>query len=608
MSKRMACGLALLSVLSTGACGAASLYSSGPYPASQSPAEGLQYHLGRDVLTVQAQVIQRREWTRDKASGECVAGDAKRIRTVWDVAAVAVPDRRHTYRLGVVPKRTAGQNVKLSVSEQGLLTALNYSSHDRTAEIIANVAQGVAGVAGTFVGIPFALPTKDVNYATPPRRADLEPDTANDVNCFREGESEVAMNLQAEVQSARNNRNAVRAARDRIATRIANATSSAQVRQFAAQDSLLERREALLEGRVTTATAAFVTAMRAFAVSKGVKEDTVRVWEAFDLSDLKDRIEGETNSEVLRELGVATATVTRPAPTGRDEKDSSHGPSLVGDIALAAGNDARATGSAGNRRQQFFKTTGLTLTVAEMPPGDTDGPEAHDDKGSIGCRSTRRAAACTKIHFRQPIPREIRIYHSDGDSANSRVVLKDMRRIAMISSDDRVQFVAFTSKEFGEGKVNLAFGPRGNLVGLEQESNAALASATGTLANALTNAREEFLKGVGAVQTTQGSIIGMQNDGRAARIQELKDRKAILDAQLSLDGSAASRTLVAEKQSVDAQLALLQSQQALTSATAGGANAGELSTLRAELDRLKVELELVQKRLELEKLKNGGNP
>jgi hypothetical protein len=197
--------------------------------------------------------------------------------------------------------------------------------------------------------------------------------------------------------------------------------------------------------------------------------------------------------------------------------------------------------------------------------------------------------------------REVRIYKVETDDTTAAVRLQDVRRVALVSSADPEIHVAFRSTALGEGKVNLLFGSRGNLVGVEQSTNAALAEATSTLAGALSGARQEFLASLQGVQSAQSTVATIQDNARNARILELQDRKAIIDAQVAYEGADASRDLLAEKQRIDAQVALLLAQQSLVTATSNAAGSADLATMRAELERIKVELELIQRRLELEK-------
>jgi hypothetical protein len=187
------------------------------------------------------------------------------------------------------------------------------------------------------------------------------------------------------------------------------------------------------------------------------------------------------------------------------------------------------------------------------------------------------------------------------DDQKSPLKWRESKTVNLVSSTDPVLNIAFRSNQLGQASTGLTFGRRGSVTGIEQSSNAALAGATSTIATALTTARQEFVAGLQTVQTTQTSLEAMRQANRTAQIKELQDQKVLIDAEVALQGASASRDLIAQKQAIDAQLALAQSQQALELSSLRSETSAEVSALRVEIERLQVQIELLKKQMELEK-------
>jgi hypothetical protein len=135
----------LLLAASIAACAhPGTLDTSGPFDIAHTPDEGLRYFVTRDLLTVDAKVLQFHEVVRDR--GICVPHDS--LSTSWTLTVTTVPDRRQAYRLGIRPSGSVDQTLGVKVSETGVLTSLNYAGTDQRASIVTTIAKGVAGVLG----------------------------------------------------------------------------------------------------------------------------------------------------------------------------------------------------------------------------------------------------------------------------------------------------------------------------------------------------------------------------------------------------------------------------------------------------------------------------
>lgn len=566
--------LLLLTLVFLGsACGSAGLRTGGPYPQGSAPDEGLRYYVARNVITVDARVISQKggyfKWVPAGEGQPCTLASLPPVwrRTVYELATPLAPDRRHPFRLGIVPSRTVEQTLKVTITDDGLLTSLNYGAQDRSAEIAGSILRGVAGVAGTFLGVSnfgSVVPGLKGNKVLMVNGRRMVPTLHLPLteHCYVNSGDTRAAELAQDLFLLQQQIKQAEAEHENVLARAAQARSLGEVRRLRGQDSLLTRREALLRERFAAVRAALSVAATAHAADKkvGVREDTVRIQRTFDLPDLPSKLGGTT-------LATALNSVTS------------------------------------KEAQDFFQQTNLLVVLVEPREstqnlGQVGNPQSQ--LSSLACRDEAEEK-CARIRYRQPILREIRVFAPSGSDTHSPLELQELRTLPLISSGDPVLNVAVNAKTLGEGKATLVFGRYSNIISLEQASNAGLAKATSTLADALSGARQEFLNGLQAAQTTQTTVTSMRANARAERIKELSDQKALIDAQVALEGANANRDLLKQKQEVDAQLALLEAQQDLETTQRSGAAAGELADLRSEVQRLQLELELVRQQLELEK-------
>ncbi|MBA2565936.1 MAG: hypothetical protein H0V09_11025 [Gemmatimonadetes bacterium] len=553
--------------------------------------EGLRYYVARDLLEVDARVTKRRQvvW---KAEGDqdCKphALDPRWLQTRWNVSVSTVADRNRVYRLALDPSSSAAQSLRVTVSESGLLSAFNYSAEDKRGEIIVSVLRGVAGIAGTVVGLAPTLGEPDITAdaqrdSTAPSMADSQ--AVDPGECFRRSSRQAAALLEAhgvletEIKDTQ-------AARARILAEAESpGLSSPALRRLRDRDDMLQRRVAVLTGRLEVVRAEIASGMATHAAQHGVgvTDSVVQVVTTLDLAEVPP-----------------DSLLLRATPLTFDAARA---------ILVRANRTAAVT---------LLDRAKLLLVLGHLPPSATARPAPDSRDGSLGCREVEDEADCVRIRFRESIPRVLKVFVPDSASATdaappprgpSNAILRqrETRTIPLMSSADPILNVAFPAKALGKRLVNLTFGNRGNLVGVEQTSDAPNAALASTLAASVGSARQEFLAGLQGVQTAQAGVLAIQNAERGAKIKQLLDRKALLDARLVLEGAEANRDLLAEKQILDAQLQLLQSQQDLATAQETSATSGELATLRGELERLRLELELVQKQLAIEKARRELN-
>ena len=536
----------LLGGLGAFGCGGSRvLRTGGPYPEDAAPSEGVRYYAARDIVVIDTRLIksQSAKWGQVSKGEVCTADPVITDSSVtYDLATQAVPDPKQSFRLGIMPQGRAKQTVNVSVSESGLLTGVNYTVEDKTGQIITNVLKGVAGIAGAVAGI-----------------ADLREGKFDPPNAYCYELSDKGKPVRAELNRLNAQLERLLTARLDLLERSQSAKTSAELATFRGKDSLLSKAVAIVSDQV---------------------RDVRGVYDA----GLKD---------FLSSAKITPKVDTQPAR--RFSFDVTQLP------ALSAEQIAKPhTWLPQDTRMEMFRASRLVLAVENPPAAAAGADEGTGDKtsGSLSCKMPADSLRCARIHFRLPRQRFLTVY-ALGKGSTPSLEARERRLTALISSADAVLNVALEGKTFGASGFKLGFGPRGNLTTLEQTSEAAAATGSAAFVDAIAQSRTEFQAGLKAVADAQGSIIGIQQAARTARIKEIADQKSLLDSQITLEGARTSKDLVLQKQQLDAELAVLIAQQTIATKSATLDN----SSIQAELDALKLQIELLKAQLELEKAK-----
>ena len=629
----------------SGACTSRTLLrTTGPLPADSQGA-GLRYFVARDVVSVDAVVTNRQtrdwakiEWTpeldfpriddivpnrtkpnekpmrdreakrnqrvnRDQGvkpdridddawrdpmvpdSAVCKAapkGITRWQQTTATVSTTAVPDRTHVYELGVEDSHWAAQTLKISVTDEGLLTAINQSQRDQRAEVTGNVLRMVASVAGVALGLDqLGRPFRGIEAVSPVHAIQPTESTgkiplahlplwrSRGERCFEATKPLAATRLFEDRETLEAGLPEAKSQRERRLADADTAKSLSVLQRVRVRDELLDRRVQLLDARLTAVRtlidAGVKATMQKLHVGSTDVVDTVRV--VLDVGDIPAEAYGRMT------YAAALTSLNRSELALR----------LLKDARLLVTVEELAGTSANNDK---------TNTAAFLPKECNAKPAAGD---------ASERDKCLRIFHRVPVFRALRLYTPSSSDSTAGFQIRESRAVSLASSKDAVSQVALSTKTMGERSLALTFGRRGTITGFEQTSSAGLATATSTLATAITGAQEQFVNGLKTVQTAQATTDAIRAESRAARLKELTDQKAVVDAQLALDGTTATKDLLAQKQQLDAQIALLNAQQTLETAKQGGTVSTDVATMRAELQRLQAELDLLKKQTELEK-------
>ena len=246
----------------------------------------------------------------------------------------------------------------------------------------------------------------------------------------------------------------------------------------------------------------------------------------------------------------------------------------------------------------LYQRARLAIVISDAPPSAANVSVDTGDTspGSLSCTN---ASSCARLQYRIPRLRQVTVY----SASDNKYVPVERTLVLLASSADPILNVGVDVERLGSGSVKLAFGRYGNLVSMEQVSEASAVAAGAAFVKAIADSRTEFQAGLQAVANAQTSVLALQQAARTARIKELQDQKGLLDSEIALQGAQASRELLQQKQQLDTELALLTSQKALAAASAPPAAPAAIDPVQAEINALRLQLDLLRAQIEIEKAK-----
>lgn len=557
------------------------MVTTGVLPLTDSPPSGgITYFAGRDLLNVQLRVVRQREiawqeiqWRGGAPGQPCVAGApvTRWVRTAWDVSATGAADPTKAFALGLEPSGSLKQTFEAARAETGLLTSLHYNAENQLGDVVANSLKLVAGIAGTVVGLPSARDAVlTPKWLDVPATSGLTPVRVRPTNAYCYAAStdpdgkrhyEAVRALVAELETA----HAERAANLRKATAASTPAAHADIN---AKDALHERRIAALSSRLEAAQSVLTAGADAYARRQRVAatETTDTIAFELDLTELPTTLSAPDYSGLRQRLSsdASRAEVLRMLEQGK---------------------------------------VAITVADAQLPPTAAGNPTNGNRIRYVGCDSSAVEPDCARIYFRSPRRRVVTVYVAESEKEDALLIRRSQQSFLLASSADPVEHVAFRTTRFAGASMKLTFGRVGNVASISQTSTAGAAAASAAFANALSGARTEFQASLEAVAKAQSTQLGMQQAARTARLKELTDAQAILEADLALQGAAATQALILQKKQVDAELALLRGQLALDVELANAETSTEVALLRTQVQLLTTQLELLKAQLELGKMR-----
>ena len=565
--------IVLMLLVALSACGGgASLLRSSPPVSEPTAHAGLRYYMPRDLLRVEVTAtytLSTDFLVSELFDSACSTAPSKRtLKSVTtEVAQSTVADRRTAFFLTTESSWRAAQKLKLGLSNEGLLSSLNYSVEDKRAEIAGNVLRSVAGIAGAALGAPqlLAVPSGEKAAArlVPPPRTRGE-------RCARLKDQAGMDSLLVDRSSLERDLRVAQQERQKSFA-ISARVGVTQAKALQLHDALQSKRLDITEKRLATVRETISASVNKAQSDAGVgsRDTVVKVDALVDLSSIPD--DGVISGKLANLATVISALSGYP--------------------------DLRRVAEAGR----------VVITLSSVPGGQNSNlPQSQRTWSSGDCPDTNSSDKCVHIYTRLAQPSVLRVYAPTGGAVTDGFAMRESKLLSTVSSIDPIIDVPIATSTLGQSDIALAFGRPGTLTGFEQNSTAGLASASATIATALTAARTEFVAGLKDAQTTQTTRDAMYAEGRAQQLKALQDQKARFDAEIALQSTTASRDLILQKQQIDAQIALLNSQQAYSTAQQTNSVSGDLADLKAQILRLQAQIDLLKVQAELAKAKKDA--
>ncbi len=595
-----------LTTLLASLCGCGpTLRTTGPIPAGQPQPPGLRYHLAKDVIAVSGTTT----WSYDNAvkmtgGSETEEVDfrlkatTKYVSTTIQPSVVTVADPSSYHILNVEPRGFKDQTLTIAIGDSGLLTSVNYTTTDKTGETVTNVGKAIASVAGAFFGFrgaettnlsgTFAQlvakdldlygpnPSEEMKVALKKRFVALPGEiaylvTSGDRTLRRLWFTVARTEIEIQFQSAA------------INARLLDAATEQDPDKVKRLQSEIDYRSKLI-GRLAESLTADRAVLNTL-LEKGRSEEKLGV------------------QEITRPVEQVIEVVN--CPSFEQIEDCQE----VSEILKALDNFPQM--------KSLFKEARVVVTVdrvdstafvADSEPDRT--PPATDTTPESAMESKT-----ARIYYRALYPAIIRVLGlrvlpvtGEGGvvELKERVVVLTKSSVQIVDTSSPPSFVEFNPKAFSNQSVSLGFNAKGQLTSASQGATSSLAGAAAAAANTVTGVRDEFASSLVKAKdiiTTKQQIDLSDLD---FKINELTKRKAIIDQRLALAGATANYEIMLEKQQLDQQLLLLQTQHNLVKAQQLGESTLEQERLKADVATLTQQLALLRAQQNLEKTQQLG--
>lgn len=572
------------SIASLFGCGPG-LVGSGPYDKSNGAnVSGARYHLAKDLVVIDATISN--SVSRSIADDLSVKAQVAKPESVeWAVNLKTVADPSEFYVLDLKPSGSKDQTLAIQIGESGLLTSINYTTVDKTGEIITNVAKSVASVAGAFVGFRAIAPAAvdDVFALTPlasdPRKAEarklfglLTNEALYFIKTTAAGKDLITEQILAQLD-VRETKEKLDLALRAVLAAADEASAKEPIRKVGVWRDLLKA----AEDKGSLKTAAFAAAMDTFLASEHLGKVTKIVKQSWSL-ELSQLPTSDLLKDKVTPSAVSQALVNFPRAKEVFEQSG---------VVVAYDTDAIVPGPA-----PAVPPAAPAPAVPAPAPAPVPAPVTTTDESKGPARIYYRDAhaAHLSIFATASIP------ESTLQAFTTQVRLAEERVLPVIDPRVPASSVAFEAKAFSNQNLQLTFTAQGRLTGVTQGATASLAGAASALANTVSAARDEFAATLTKAKEVQSTIQTIEANRLQARLDDLTKRKQIVDAKVALDASNANSEAKLEKLHLDQQIELATQQLAIAKLQ------GQQTQLNAAIpgvEQLKLEVELIKQRIEV---------
>jgi hypothetical protein len=606
-------------------CSGTRIVSGGPFAGVvQTPEGTVRYSLAKTVVVIEAAVTNGASgWVTFDGDEFHVDTRLARKHAQAAVSFQAVVDEDQFFTLRMEHGDSSDDAMSVEVAPNGLLRSVGFSSSSQIGQTIRNVttiaASVVAGIAAATLsadprkkaaalvceqlaaeaGTPGRCPASQPPATAPtPPKATTRPGTkAADTGpapgagtgtadtpaapCDRRVETSLAdlsmANLYFLARSAKHRR---------LWTTVRDAESLFQERSC---------RRAELERSAERATGKGLEEVRARVASQRDLEAAARMdlyLASEELDAAVRHFQLETGIDAPHRTEVVRMTLDLDEIPPPDMLRRAALPEPPARSAGMTDADVRAALKSFPRMLELYERTGIALTLTPPPYAVRGGTVWSQDSPGV---------AETRIYYRPSYTAVLTTY------ATSRTIdeqggEQELLRMSSVASDDvvhpkmPVQGFSFAPQDFADRKLGITFDDMGRLARLDQAGRSAAAGASGTAADAIRIARDEYadtLMRIAQIQDSQRLI--SQND-LITELDRLMRQRHLLEERLELAGTRGSYDLLLEKKRLDAELGVLQSRRYLAGEKGAPEVSAELQELRSKLDQLARELEALKRR------------
>jgi len=513
----------------------------------------IRYYPGKDIVLVTVVETIAATTTVDDTGTAFKLNRTTTIRREGSVVLKTIADTANPRALDLQSKGLTDTRFSVELSEDSLLRAINLSSAGRFGDFLTSVAK-IAGVAFAFAGLATATPLNRACTGHEPAFAGV-PINARYFIEQNANACTLAKQVVADQQAVQQRREELRSLEDRVIGATSNELADLQKRIAIARATLDEARQTLV-----ARSQSFATALAAFQHDQEL--GTVRKGQS-------------TQTAVLQLTDLPPASV------------------LKDDVSF---QEAHTALSQYETAQAVLDRLKVVVTLQSQIPG-----EAKSEDSWKSSDQDKMVAVC----FRQSVPAELRVLllksnvrdDNDGSSDESSSVPATLREVAhtvenVLHPSTPLTCPAFKASAFADRKLALLFDSRGRPQKIERDeksNSAAVAAALATASSTLLSGTAASLKTLEGMQASRRTLTLIDLTARAER---LKQEKAVLDAQLQLEGGHATFASALTQQQLQADLNALNADVQLTATE-------ESREQRLEIERMKVAIEQLQKSLGL---------
>ena len=550
---------------------------------------GLNYYLPQHVLEVDA--------TSTATIGLVFDFDGEKVfkrpnaAVEGSVAPKLTADRNAAYTLDLKPSKTKDGDLTVHLKENGLLESLNTTSQGRVGDIIGNVVRFATTLFTGFSGLGDAGVAADTPYSMGPsvcEPAAKLPDDLRQLYFQKKDSGDLGLGTTFTVRVGRI---LLEDAAKLFLSRHVDGCALWQKmlildRDLQTTQQTLNRHEQVL---------AKASASQVDALLQKIGNSKARLTRLqAERTEVSARFSAGQRAYLKNE-----GLVFPPKTTSFDERLALDALPATSDVKDKSREQAQTHLEVNDLQEsaRLLKSTGFLLSIDAVNAASSTA--AGDSSTATACSDTPKAGNM-QIHYRAPELRQLTAWKDKG----GKMVVDSVRHELLVDPQSTKRCFEFKTSALTERKLELTFGDLGQPTKLVRSHEASAAALTSALAGAAETARDSYVTTLEKLATAEEKKRAIELADLQTEVDRITKEQELLDAEINLKGTTASRDLVLQQKQLAAQLAALNAELDLRKATEGFDQAAELARMQAELDHLMKMLEILQTQMQIDDLKD----